>query len=200
MGPDDIDGMLGDGERGRRALMDLLLPIVQVEVGYMLIDHARAERRDHAQDAPDFVQIVFMHLFERDARVLRDWDPALGDSLRSYVQRFTRRRVIDEFRRRERARRRERSIEHATGALHPEASDVETRVVAGALLDRLLFELDERLDPRGRRLFRLLEIEERSVSEVAEIMNMTPAAVSAWRTRLRKLAGRILEELETEPP
>ena len=63
------------------------------------------------------------------------------------------------------------------------------------LLDTLLARLREKLSPLGFHLFELLYIQDRTVQEVCDIANLTSDAVDAWRSRLRKTARSLHEEL-----
>src|SRR5690606_15884599 len=69
------------------------------------------------------------------------------------------------------------------------AALLETSDGLAWLLDRL----GARLDERGWRLFAMLFLEERSVEEVMDAVDMTRDAVYAWRLRLRKLAHSIAQ-------
>jgi RNA polymerase sigma-70 factor (ECF subfamily) len=63
------------------------------------------------------------------------------------------------------------------------------------LLELLLDRLRVALSPLGFHLFQLLYMEDRSPDEVAASARMSPDAVYAWRSRLRKLANPLAPEL-----
>jgi hypothetical protein len=63
------------------------------------------------------------------------------------------------------------------------------------LLDRLR----EELSPLGWRLFDLLFIRELSLPEVKAESGLSDDAVYAWRSRLRRLAQRLLAEMSGTP-
>jgi RNA polymerase sigma-70 factor (ECF subfamily) len=59
------------------------------------------------------------------------------------------------------------------------------------LLDRM----NQELSPLGRQLFDLLFVQELSLPEVTAASGLSADAVYAWRSRLRRLAQRLLAEL-----
>jgi RNA polymerase sigma-70 factor, ECF subfamily len=59
------------------------------------------------------------------------------------------------------------------------------------LLDRLR----EKLSPLGQRLFELLFVQEMSPEETMAATGLSADAVYAWRSRLRRLARKLLAEL-----
>jgi RNA polymerase sigma-70 factor (ECF subfamily) len=187
-----------DGDRqAMQALVDRLLPVVQVEVGYALVRGSRTEARDARQEVRDFVQDVFVALLAGRGKVLRSWDPERGRSLDSFVRLVARRHVASIL----------RSGRRSPWTDKPVAGDELERSVAGEAgtarhaesneqLERVIARLGERLDERGMLLFRLLYVEERSVEEVMQTTDMTRDAVYAWRSRFRKLIGSLATEHE----
>ena len=70
--------------------------------------------------------------------------------------------------------------------------------VSRELLRGLLRRLEETLSPLGRQLFELIFLQERSVADVEDAMGMTSDAVYAWRSRLRRLSRRLLDDMMKE--
>ena len=74
----DIERAYAGGEQARRELAERLWTIVRKAVARKLFPIARSSGRDPSQDLDDFVNGVFLSLFEQDWRVLRRFDPAQG--------------------------------------------------------------------------------------------------------------------------
>lgn len=186
-----------DGDtQAQRDLIRRLRPAVELGVSSALRHDARVECRDHRQEVRDFVQDVFLSLFSDHGRALKRWNPARGRSLESFVRLVAQRLVSTALRSRRRSPWSDR----------PVACDVlERRVVDEALtvswlessnaLEHVLEHIERRLDARGRRLFEMLFVEERSVDEVMTETSMTRDAVYAWRLRFRRLVAALAPEV-----
>jgi RNA polymerase sigma-70 factor (ECF subfamily) len=77
-------------------LVAVLTPVIQARVARTLLArrHRLAGGRDVRQEVEDLSQDVFLTLFSRDARVLRDWQPGRGLSLESFVGLVAERQVL----------------------------------------------------------------------------------------------------------
>ena len=53
---------------------------------------------------------------------------------------------------------------------------------------------------KRKKLFHLLFVEDADVTRICESMGMTADAVYAWRSRIVKLARKLMTELSCEPP
>jgi DNA-directed RNA polymerase specialized sigma24 family protein len=169
-----------------------LIPVVSKEVGFNLLRHATASRRDARQELNDLVQDVLVLLFEHDAQELARWDPVRGRSLDSFIQLVTRRRVA-------------RILSGGRGnpwSMDPtapedlaaleegdehEVEELEARDELAAVLDGL----QAHMTTHDAELFALVFVEDRPAEEVCERMDMTRAALNTWRYRLRKLAKQV---------
>jgi DNA-directed RNA polymerase specialized sigma24 family protein len=190
------------GERASvRALVAVLAPVVQARVARMLLRRrAAGVRREVRQEILDLSQEVFAALFERDARVLRSWDPARGMSLANFVGLVAEREVASILRSGVRSPFSGDDLLSEAAALPvPAPATLEADLASRRLLERLLDALRARLSPLGLQMFRLLYAEERSVEEVCAAMSMRPDAVYAWKSRLSRLAVEVRRELEVEP-
>ena len=195
--PELIAVALG-GDRARvRALVASLAPIVQARVSRVLLRRRpQTASRELRQEILDLSQEVFVALFERDARVLRSWDPARGLSLANFVGLVAERETVSILRSGVRSPFLPDDV-LSDDALEPlEApAALEQTVASRELLDRLLDALTVRLSPLGLHMFRLLYVEEQTVEEICATMSMQPDAVYAWRSRLSRLAQQIRREL-----
>jgi RNA polymerase sigma-70 factor (ECF subfamily) len=188
--PRQIEEALEGDLRTMQALIRRLLPVIRAEVNQTLSRDMRSEFRDAHQEVQDFVQEVVLTLIVDDGKVLRCWDPQRGRTLESFVRLVARRRVNAILRS---GRGNPWADEPMAGEdLEHHASDdsaLSKRVESTDTLARVLDRLDERLDTRGKQLFRMLYVEERSIEEVAESTAMTREAVYSWRCRFRKIAA-----------
>ena len=67
------------------------------------------------------------------------------------------------------------------------------------MLERLVDEVRAQLSPKGRQIFQRLVLEDRSVAEVSVELGMSPSALHAWSSRLRKRLREAMHGLSTEP-
>ncbi len=178
-------------------LVNRLTPIVQSRAERKLL--SSSSNRDVRQDVKDYTQDVFLHLFDRQGQILKDWQPERGMSLDNYVGLVAERRVISLLRSGKRNPWREtealENVDEPTGR-----EDLESSAVRSDRLSRLLTRLRGSLSPLGWQLFELLYIKEQSVSEVQQQVNLSADAVYAWRSRLRKAAKNCQRELDEPSP
>ncbi len=184
------DALAGDQDALTR-LVALLTPVIQSRVVRMLL----ARRRRVYPEKEDLTQDIFLYLFSRDAHVLRSWEAEMGLSLENFVGFVSERYVMSFLRSGKRNRWKEEPVpdEDLDGtSLDPGPEEVTaSREELRLLLERMW----ETLSPRGRHVFELLFIEERSVTETMEAAGLSADAVYAWRSRLRRLARELLDEL-----
>lgn len=192
---------LGGDAAAMRELVEALLPVVHARVTRSLWRSRRRSStdRDAQQEVDDLTQDVFAALFADNARALRAWDPARGASLLNFVGLIAEREVSALLRTGRRSPWTEDPTldEHlfvAAGA----SEGLDLHVMSQDLLAAVLERLRERLSPRGMYLFQALVVEERLVEELADELDMTPAAIYAWRTRFVRTARAIL--VEVAPP
>jgi RNA polymerase sigma-70 factor (ECF subfamily) len=184
-----------------RELIKRLLPVVQVRVARILSRRRKHGARDIRQEVEDFAQEVFVALFENDGRVLRAWDPLRGTSLASFCGIIAERESVSILR----SGRRSPWTEDATSSEDLEnalggTADAEIGLMSRDQLRRLAERLTAELSPQGLLLFQRLVIEDESVESICASMQMTPAAVYAWRSRLGKLARRLAHEITSSDP
>ena len=184
--PDELQATL-IGDQPRLAnLMDELRPSVQREVASSLRLHAQQAGRDAHQEVADFVQEVFIGLLADDARVLRTWDPDRGRTLPSFVRLVARRHVARVMRTRCKNPWSELPTDGHGLEVLASCSAMSDRVESRSVLERVLREVYDEADDRGKLLFEMLYLEERSVEEAQEETGMTRDAIYAWRFRFRK--------------
>ncbi len=190
--PEEIREACDGNRAGLARLVDLVLPVLRVEVAVALQRRGRLRNRDGRQEVDDFVQDILVHLLSNRGKVLRRWDPTRGRSLPSFVRLVARHRVaraLEGFRGNPWNSDPTEHDELDAGDSSP-SRRVESRVHLNSVLDRLHGQLNE----RGARLFHLLYVEQRSVAEVCELESMSRAALDQWNARLRKTARRLANE------
>ncbi|MFL6232828.1 MAG: RNA polymerase sigma factor [Thermoanaerobaculia bacterium] len=179
-------------------LIAVLTPVIQARVARTLLArrHRLAGGRDVRQEVEDLSQEVFLALFSRDAHVLRGWQTERGLSLESFVGLVAERQVLSFLRS---GRRNPWKEDPFFTAEDLETEDPESgpeEIAAGREhLSLLLDRLREELSPLGRRLFELLFVQELSQREVQAASGLSADAVYAWRSRLRRLARKLLAEM-----
>ena len=198
---DLIEQALARRPEAARQLVDRLYPAIQTRVVRVLYRAGRAAGRNARQEVEDMVQDVFAAFFEHDGRALRAWDPARGLGLEPFAALMAERHVVSVLR----SGRRSPWTEDPTLDTTLERQSAPTASAEPALLSRellaaLLDRLRVALSPLGMHLFELIYVDQREVEEVALAMKMTADAVYAWRSRLRKLVGTLLEELSPNTP
>jgi len=192
---EDVQRALDSDREALTRLVRELVPVIRVEAGVALLRRARSRGRDPRQDVEDFSQSVLLHLLAKDGKLLRQWDPARGRSLASFVRLITRQRIS-------------RTLQGHKGnpwsdeptelqdfeKLAPEPPREDRLIESRDQLRVLLERLRARLSPRGLDLFHSIYVEERPLGEVAERFGMTRGALDAWNSRTRKLAREVARE------
>lgn len=202
MSSDDTADLLGHALTGDAAaltrLVALLTPVIQARVARTLLARRfrLAEGRDVRQEVEDLSQEVFLALFSRGGRVLRAWEPERGLSLENFVGLVAERQVLS-FLRSSRRNPWPEETSFADEELDAETVDRGPEEIAASRehLALLLDRLREELSPLGWRLFQLLFIQELSQAEVEVASGLSADAVYAWRSRLRRMARKLLAEM-----
>ncbi len=193
MNPEDIASLLRRALEGDQTalteLVALLTPVIQARVARTLARCAggRAVR----QEVEDLSQEVFLSLFDRYGRVLRTWQPERGLSLLNFVGLVAERRVLSILR----PRKNGLSLEDLEDDFEAPDKGQEVMVISREQLTLLLDRLREKLSPLAWHLFDLLFIQELSQEEVQKATGLSADAVYKWRSRLRALVRKLLDEM-----
>jgi RNA polymerase sigma-70 factor (ECF subfamily) len=192
----EIQSALAGNEPALTRLVRTLTPVIQSRVarGLLLRRAGTAAGRDVRQEVEDLTQEIFLVLFADGGKVLRSWQPDRGLSLLNFVGLVAERQTASILRSGKRSPWKEDPVlPEDLDRPDPESSPEEI-VASREQLKHLLLRLTEELTPLGRHLFDLLFLRELPVEEVTRQTGMTPAAVYAWRSRLRRLVRRLLDE------
>lgn len=176
-------------------LVATLTPAIQAEVARTLVRGGAVRGRDGRQEVLDATQEIFCALFANEGRALRAWDPEKGRKLVSFVRLIAKRKVISMLRSNTKNPWADDPTEHEMldviagddrDSLHHEERDA---------VSTLWSRLKPHLGDRGLILFQLLFVEEQDVEHVMAKTEMSRDAVYAWRSRLRKQARNIGQEM-----
>lgn len=193
---------LGGDRTAQNELVALLTPVIQARVARTLLArHASlAGGRSVRDQVADLTQDVWVALFERDGRVLRSWRPEGGLSLANFVGLVAKCQVLS-FLRSGRRNPRKEETSLTDDEIEPEAPDSgpEEIVASREHLTLLLDRLSESLSPQGWQLFDLIYIQELSQAEVEAASGLSADAVYAWRSRIRRLARKLWDEMSETP-
>lgn len=193
------DALSGDRASLER-LVERLTPVIRARVVRALHRDGRARTSGtFPQVVKDLVQQVYVDLFERDGRVLRNWDQMRGLSLENYVGLVAERRVCSTLRR---TRQNPWTEEPTDGPAFEGATPTpspEREAGARERLQHMLTALRAELSPRGWQVFTLLFLHDASIEEAGRRTGLERDAIYAWRSRLRKLARRLAREIDQQP-
>ncbi len=194
--PADVAGALAGEEDALNRLVERLTPVIQSRVASALLrGSASGGLRPQVED---MVQEVFIALFDKGGATLRNWDPERGTSLESFVAVVAERRTISFLRSgRKNPWKEEATLPEELDGLGSDAGS-ERLTASRELLGEILRRLEAELSPQGWQVFRLLFIEQLSVAEIRRRVDLSADAIYAWRSRLRRLARRLRQEIESE--
>ncbi len=196
-----IGAALDGSEIAQTRLVQMLTPVIHNRVARGLFRWRKgsAAGRDVRQEVEDFTQEIFLHLFEDDGKVLRSWQPKRGLSFLNFIGLVADRQTVAILRNGKRSPWKEDpTLLEDFDVAAPESSPEEitaSREQLELLLDRLI----EELSPLGWHLFDLLFLRELSVEEVVRETGMSRDAIDQWKSRLRRLARRLLDEMSKGP-
>lgn len=198
---EQLRSALAGDEPALTQLVRVLTPVIQSRVarGLLLRRTGTAAGRDIRQEVEDLTQEIFLVLFADGGKVLRSWQPERGMSLLNFVGLVAERQTASVLRSGKRSPWKEdptlaEDFEQAA----PEGGPEEV-TASREQLRHLLNRLTEELSPLGRHLFDLLFLRDLPFEEVVRRTGMSPDAVYAWRSRLRRLARRLLDEKSESP-
>ncbi len=193
---DDVRRALAGNEAALTRLVKALTPVIQSRVarGLLLRRTGMAAGRDIRQEVEDLTQEIFLLLFADGGKVLRSWQPERGLSLLNFVGLVAERQTASLLRSGKRSPWKEDPMLPEDLDQAAPGSGPEEIAASREQLKLLLHRLTEELSPLGRHLFDLLFLRELPFEEVTRQTGMTADAVYAWRSRLRRLARRLLDE------
>lgn len=169
----------GDRQAMRHLFVHMICPIVERRLAHRLAVTGgdRAALLDHVQE-------VLVHLLERDADVLRRWDPERGP-LAPYIAKVAENHMISRLRKRPPPSPSEHLDNEAAASQTPEE---------GAVFSDLVLHLLCEMNDTDAALFRAVYLEDLSPHEVAALLGITRDAA---HKRIQRLRSRLIEMLST---
>jgi RNA polymerase sigma factor (sigma-70 family) len=169
--------LAGDRQAMRQLFAHVICPVVERRLArrLALAGADRAALHDHVQE-------VLVHLLERDAEVLRRWDPERG-TLEPYVAKVAENYLI--------SRLRKRPPPTPSEDLDDEAATSETPE-EGAAFSHLVLHLLREMNDNDAALFRAVYLEELSPDEAAALLGISRDAA---HKRIQRLRGRLTQML-----
>jgi RNA polymerase sigma factor (sigma-70 family) len=169
--------LAGDRQAMRQLFAHVICPVVERRLGYRLAlaGADRAALHDHVQE-------VLVHLLQRDAEVLRRWDPQRG-RLEPYLAKVAENHLI--------SRLRKRPPPSPSDDLDSEVAASETPE-EGASFAHLVRRLLREMNDNDADLFRAVYLEELSPDEAAALFGISRDAV---HKRIQRLRVRLAEML-----
>lgn len=194
---DAIRRALAGDRNALRALVDALTPTIQARTARVLLrTGCRGKRGDIRQEVEDLAQEVFERLFDQGGKTLLAWDQQRGLNVTQYVGMISEREVISILRSKRRSPYTERPTEDAKlEQSAPHDDMLEAQLLTRQMATTLFAGLRATLSPLGFRVFQLLFCDENTPEAVGRELGMSADAVYAWRSRIRKTARQLVEEL-----
>ncbi|MBT6175844.1 MAG: sigma-70 family RNA polymerase sigma factor [Deltaproteobacteria bacterium] len=190
-----------DGNRpAMRELVKHLTPVIQARVAKCLMVGSRNFGHDRVrEEVADMTQEVFAALFANDARVLRNWEPTKGLSLRNFAGLVAHRQALSILRTTKRNPFTEDpTLDTDFEFMTEQDETLESATISRDLIRQVFHRMDEQLSPLGRQLFNMVIIQELDVSDVATQTGMSDSAIYAWRSRLAKHLKREYQSVLSE--
>lgn len=188
----DETGLLADGLTGTREqlhqLVRYLTPVIQARVARALLSGTRGvARRNIREEVEDLTQDVYGALFDRDAKVLRAWDPERGLSLLNFVGLVARRRANATLATKKRNPWSEEPMESGTvERILPQVAQADRALEAKQILQIAFTDVAATQSERGKRMLVLMFQNQLSNEEIQLETALSIDAIYQWRSRLTK--------------
>ncbi len=197
-GVDLLKKALGGDRRAMRDLVEWLMPIIRRTVRYALRKRGRFTLGAH--DGDDLVQEVWTHILDKDAAVLRKFDPTRGN-LEAYVTVVARSKTRGERIKTETQKSGGNVTMTNLDDLHglSGGADPEAQAMSRELAGRLKAALIDTLPERGKLIFTYIYVDGRKPADVAEVMQVTTQVVYNWQHRIRTIIRNVRANMETGP-
>jgi RNA polymerase sigma factor (sigma-70 family) len=171
--------LAGDRQAMRQLFAHVICPVIERRLARRLALSGadRAALHDHVQE-------VLVHLLERDAEVLRRWDPERG-LLEPYIAKVADNHLISRLRRRPPPSPSDELDREAATSATPEQ---------GAAFSHMVVRLLREMSDNDAALFRAVYLEELSPDEAATRLGITRDAA---HKRIQRLRGRLAEMLSS---
>ncbi|MBK8261140.1 MAG: sigma-70 family RNA polymerase sigma factor [Nannocystis sp.] len=190
---EEIQAAFSDRPELMRPLARWLLSVVDRKVVYVLRPIAQQKRRDLATVRQDLVHDVLLELLRDGGKILRQWDPARGCSLSSFIGIVSRCFIHHRFKRFKgnpwasellSAEELMVMVDDGVSMRSTLAEDLEHR----QHLEHLYQILNTKLSPSDRIRFDRVYVQQMSPAEVAREEGVSENAIHQWSSRtIRKI-------------
>ena len=188
-----------------RKIVEMLTPVIQARVARALV--AWTNQKNNSQikeEVSDISQEIFASLFKNNAKILLNWDPNKGLSLKNYVGLVAHRHALSWLRSKKRNSFNEDPTEfNELESLNKKNPNLENQITSRNLLTIVFKRTEEGLSPTGQHLFELLFLKECSIPEITKETGMSDSAIYAWKSRLGKTLkqhyNHVLSENTAQP-
>jgi RNA polymerase sigma-70 factor (ECF subfamily) len=184
--PERVARAIEEGGELGSALALEITPVIRARVARRLRRSGiMSQCGESRYETEDLCQDVLTRLLERGGRLLRQWDPERGLSLRNFVGLIADRFVGGILR--YKGARKESAME--PGALYDTPCPVPHPAIVAEqreMLEVLRRLLAGRISERGMAVYQLLFVQQQSVLAVADRMGLREGAIYSWRSRIRK--------------
>jgi hypothetical protein len=170
-----------------RELVQRFSPIIRRRVSCTLaIMESSLSHAVGRSDVLDLTQEMFVILLDRDARVLRAWDPERGLSLANFIGLVAERESRSVLRSGRRSGWAEAPTRHEDLVEGGRTSDLEAEVSSRQQLEQVMTRVRARLSSTGLAMFEALFLHQRPIDEVASEFSTTAQALYVFRNRVRR--------------
>ncbi|TQV72263.1 sigma-70 family RNA polymerase sigma factor [Aliikangiella marina] len=180
-----------------RELIKRITPTIQVSAAQTISNYSFQNESTHTHaEIADYCQDVFMHLFDKQCKVLLSWDPQKGMSLKSFISLITKRRVISCLRSHKKTDiLDEKIINEKIDTL--KTPNEQHRFSNHNFLINLIRALKDTISEQGYEVFVMLFLYEQSIEEVSKSTGLSKNAIYVWKNRIRNQARSIARDWDS---
>src|SRR5690349_14135258 len=166
-----VERALGGNRKALEELVKLLTPVIQARAARVVWKY-RGATEPLRQDVHDATQDVFAKLFAENGKILRDWDPGRGLSLRNFVGLVAIRQVLSKRRANGATMEATESIDTAVLPMVPPGLP-ESRLCDVDLVVKLLERFRGALSALGFEIFERLYLREQTTEQIEQDLGLS---------------------------
>jgi len=195
--PETVSQAVAGNKAAIGLLVSNLTPVIQLAVAHILRRSTPPYQHNHVDlDIADYCQNVFMLLFKNNSKVLKDWDPAKGMNLKSYISLIAKRQVISSLRKVKFTQSLDDDSINENIESFLKTPDEGHQFVNRHLLIRIISCLKNEISEFGYEIFVQIFLYGFSAEEIANKTNLSKNSIYVWKNRLKKHVKKISDDLE----